>query len=1656
MATNDISEQLNITAKLAAQVERMAAASERLERSYDSQIAAVQKLAETFNQLNAQGAAQGVDVLNRALKDVTDRMKEAGRASDSTFKTIARRLEESGKTFSQKFPKSVAIATAALAGMHQGLKNVVALGKGVASFATGFVDAATSIAASIVAIPMKMFKGLIELSHRMYNGCTALAEAMEALRKQFGAFYGPTNKAIIHTTKAMTGFSATGLSTWRVFGNMADRLNYLREMATEMGAAFNLLRKEFEENGGTVLAYRKGLGLTAEQMKAVSQRSDMMGYKSTKTLKEMTKLSYALGNAFSLDAKVISREVGEAMKDMGHFGTTSVKVLSETVTYAHRFGLELKDIAGTLDKYLSFDDAAEGAANLSQAFGVNIDSFALMKASAEGDAGKSLEVLRKSFRDAGIDATKFTAVDRKLVAQNTGLSDAAIQAAFSLKKQGLSLAEVQKVGDKAAKQTMTQEQAMLRLADAIERIVRAGHGMRGGFWDQWFGGIQTGVLYSQDFLAVMRNIQMAMRTTFMIGLKLGRDLVRLVPGLKDMFGGLRDFFSPAVFGKMFENISDAIRRFFDPRSADKDNVPKLFESLKKAVSDMFTKEGSAGKRIIEGFKQFFMMLSKTAGEIIKYTADNVAVGITYMVDLITGKETLDVSGASGAGKQGLGFLYKLIKPIGEALAHAWTVLKDPLWKMVTTLFDKLVEFLKSDAVVSKLKPAAGVLAVVLFGPAFTSAIVAAMTASIVKGASSLLLGTGRSVIQDVAEKAAAAGSASQRVAGAGKHMQGALPSASASTDMVGSAKALDKGGSSISWSSVGKFLVGFAAVVAIGMVAVFGSIIIIRKFSITGDEIKKALAIVGGAAAAMLLAAGPIALLSKVQVDFKSAALGIAAMALGIGAMVAAIGIIHGGLKLLKVSPAEMSGVAKMLTEVSKVFLVSGVIVAEAMAIGGLIMATKGLAGIAALAGFGVMAAAVAAMSTTIVAIMKSLNEMTVASGFKDKVDAFAAIMEALTNFTKNLTSIISIVTPSWITLLRGGDDTVERVKSLSQFMEAFIGRPGGAGLIGLMEKIVASVSTLGSADEKTLEAARVFGSLLGAVSSLAAALKPPDKLFESVDGFWSTSDDVKDAIDRTTRFVSNVSTQVQTLITVFKDKVWSIVGVGISDSQVKGAQALGALMAAAFSVAQALTPSPAVIDSLRDTIGNVISHDDVVVNPQNMQLLGRMVTNIGDSLQKLLPPVIAAMEPLLRAIGGWRFSDADAAAAKAIGPLLQQMLVIVQAITAQSAALATAKVPNLDVKAFIDRLGDVMPKILLSIADKVPELFRSMRSGIQSLQSGAKPEALKQGIDSFNGLMEVLKSVPELAKQLTGLGADVKGAAFDSGVESSLASTIDRFVSFFGRMTDVGLGPTVDDPPFMRLATYLTSDSIKALSGAKGGIETLRSTFAMLVEIPKMLRELASATGGSQFDEFALASAVNNVATFFWRITQAGLGDFGNVPPLQRIADSLRSPAIAALAQQGQSASQLKAATKVVSDFQENMTKLAGVLRGDQADKSGVAGALAAVSDMVKQANELDKALADGNVNKIDVKARLERVAKAVGLGGKASYTVDTGKNVVITVNMQVVMSASDVEKSIIFNKSSIIADRLNFATQRSNPPGSDTISRDVDPQFPLQPKGA
>lgn len=779
-STDDLSEQLGLTQKLAAQVERMAAAADRLDQSYQTQIASVEKLAQAFAQVNTQGATQNIEALSTALKGVSDKMKDTGKITESTFQKMGKKVDDTGKTIGQKFPKNVSIAAAALSGFVQGFRNMVAVGKGVTGFFTSVVDLLTNVAVSIIAIPFKMLEGLIDLAAKSGNGMNELAQEIENLRKQFGALYGPTNKAIIDTSKTLKGFSDTGLSAWRVFGNLANRFKELRELATEMGATFNKTRKEFEDNGGAILAYQKGLGLSNEQMKGLGVMAIATGQKMSKIGKDFTKFSYALADTDD-DAKLLSRDMGKMANDVKHFGQLGSKELAEVAKYARSLGIEVDKMTSTLDKFESFDQAADAAAQLSQAFGVNLDAFKLMEAQNPAD---QFDMLRKAMFAAGKSADTMSRQELKLLAQQTGMDEQTAKLAFSMHNQGKSLEDIKKKGGDAEKRTLTQADAMGKLADAIERMVQTGPGLQGGFWDMFIKGVLGGLQSTKDFRVMILNIQRALQQVYMIGVQLGKVLPDLIPGLKDFLGGMSSFFDPKHFTGLFSGISSSVKKYLDPKSTDHGSIPMLMENLHKHIMDFFTIEGPNGKRIIEGFKDMVKFMSTALSDGIKWMSGKLNEGLKYFIGLLTGKESLSSAGLGGAGSSALGFLVPIITQIGSALKDSWKLLQPQVVTLLKIMGKKIVDFLKSDEFMSIIKPVLPYIALILFGPAFGQAVVASLTATLVSAGTDALGSASKALLKKAAPdffaKVFGAGQSGDLAAGLEKSVASAMEKSKAS------------------------------------------------------------------------------------------------------------------------------------------------------------------------------------------------------------------------------------------------------------------------------------------------------------------------------------------------------------------------------------------------------------------------------------------------------------------------------------------------------------------------------------------------------------------------------------------------------------------------------------------------------------------------------------------------------------------------------------------------------------------------------------------------------------------------------------------------------------------------------------------------------------
>lgn len=119
-----------------------------------------------------------------------------------------------------------------------------------------------------------------------------------------------------------------------------------------------------------------------------------------------------------------------------------------------------------------------------------------------------------------------------------------------------------------------------------------------------------------------------------------------------------------------------------------------------------------------------------------------------------------------------------------------------------------------------------------------------------------------------------------------------------------------------------------------------------------------------------------------------------------------------------------------------------------------------------------------------------------------------------------------------------------------------------------------------------------------------------------------------------------------------------------------------------------------------------------------------------------------------------------------------------------------------------------------------------------------------------------------------------------------------------------------------------------------------------------------------------------------------------------------------------------VQSSMEILSNFPKLMQQATTAIKGD-----AIKPAIEAVDKMVQMVRQLDDALANGDLNKINVTTNLKKVATSLGLGSKANYTIKN-KDVVINLDLKVVMDVDKLERVIVLRKSSIIRERLQYGT--------------------------
>jgi len=642
-------DQLKLTESMYALMDKMAVSSEKIANSFETQATASTKMAENMKGMGTGEVVSQLMQVNDTLKLVVDSLKNlqlnavvfeeisdgANLAAESTqhlndeltgaaasaaaaggsinnlnngfkknigtAKTLSELFENIGEYLKDKHPGAVGAALGAMSGLAQSFKNLFNVGSGLLGFLGNLASSLLSIGASLLMVPIKMFNALTEAANTAGGGgggVSELTQAINDLRKAFGALTDPTNKAILTLSKSMNSLKIGSISARQAFGTQAEMIKLMTELFDAGGAAIRNFSKEIVDGNGAVLVYQKALGITNEDMGALAMNSKMQGKTLTKTLNEIAKYSDHMGKRFGIDSKIISQGMAKAAADTKNFGHLSQKELAVAVAYSEKLGISIDKMAGIFDSMSTFEDAAEAVATLNSNMNTNIDLSEVMQ---ETEDVKIFEIFKKGLKDAGHTVDSMDARTRKLIKTTLKLSEEQFNAMVAADNQKNSLKDVAQEGDKAAKKELTQAEAFSKLADAIDRVFPQGGG--GGadrpktFFEALTKGFEKGINKTKEMQRVFQNLRSATDKIFDAGQRLGQMFIDKFPGVKQFLEGLGDLFDPAKFGPMIDRFMKYFEQFF----VDLD-FGKLFDNISNDLQQHFGDGGS--NKILEGLKKF--------------------------------------------------------------------------------------------------------------------------------------------------------------------------------------------------------------------------------------------------------------------------------------------------------------------------------------------------------------------------------------------------------------------------------------------------------------------------------------------------------------------------------------------------------------------------------------------------------------------------------------------------------------------------------------------------------------------------------------------------------------------------------------------------------------------------------------------------------------------------------------------------------------------------------------------------------------------------------------------------------------------------------------------------------------------------------------------
>ena len=1105
MATNiEIAEQMN---KMLREQNQLLLTQSKL---YRGQSAVLDQMVEAMNVVDVSKMNESIkttieqfNAAEEALNKMNDAGQKAGAETSSSFskaKIEVLKFASATENAANK-TNNLVIAAAAMEGATKGFQltfNVLGSIIGLLGTAAKGVG---QFAMAVLRFPIGIWNFLFEKA-TSGGGGGELRQTLENIRKEFGDLNKNASAAIIGMAKSMKGTLAeTGISVYKTFGNLAERLKYVAELAKALGPIFtDVFQRGLIKSIEAVGAFQKGLGLSNEQMKTIARQSVISGQTMDESLRQTANQAIQLGEAFGMNAMEISRDMAEMEGDMKHFGGMSKAEFGAAAVYVKKLGLEIKSLTGIVDAFDNLDTAATNVARLNQQLGIQLETLEMMR--LEGPA--RLEYVRKQFEKTGQTFEQLDRRTQQYFATTIGLTQEEAALAFAQNNRGVGLDQIKKKSEEAEKKQLTQAEAMKKLADSIERLVKSGGGGAKTLFGAFTEGFEQAIFRSREFRLIMREIRQILRITRQAGRAVGRAFIEMFPGVKTILAGLADLFNPTRWRNTMHKVVEVFKSFFrDLQTNPEAGLKNLFDRLKAVFFDHFDASTGAGRKLVDGFKTFFSTIFKA---VIGGLKAFIPLAFSTLTDVIKGINNILKGGTIPIETDGIkGQIIAIFQELWEAIKPSGQILWGAMKELFGTVWTKIKGWIGEHSTE---------LALFFFGPAFVRALISAGIAAFAKGIGStisnpVIQGTIRKAIGSISNVGAGELNQLGRGSGAAGSSNAVRGMRSVIEETRGAANS-SRGVDATALKELGVKLLIIAGVLAVAGVAMAVSmrmmVAILKGVSL--EEITIASIVLAGTIAGMVGVGAAAKALSKVSVSEVAKALPAAAVLGGLA-------IVMGGVTRIIV--AMFSGVSVEDAFATAVAMGAAAIIftaAVGLAYAGAgvaAIAATGIGGVAMAAGVAAIGAIVIAMVASIRGIVESVKDINIGGDvetFKVKMDAFISVFQAIVSFAgvfsaiavagaiSSITSLIQILNPAGAiaSLFGVGPGASSPLSTLVSMID---------GIKGTITALISSLNSMNfTADQ--VKGLQAIGPIISAVAELANAIKVPEGF---ASGFFS--DDV-------------------------------------------------------------------------------------------------------------------------------------------------------------------------------------------------------------------------------------------------------------------------------------------------------------------------------------------------------------------------------------------------------------------------------------------------------------------------------------------------------------------------------------------------------------------